>query len=216
MKPLKAIVADDHDIVRKGLIFLLKSSGRAEVAGEAKDGREALRLAQERFPDVVIMDIAMPSLNGIDAAAQILKQSPRTAIILLSMFSDEDFVIRALKAGVKGYLLKDTVERDLLPALDAVSKGRHFFSAAIGEVLLEDYMRQLKQRGLSDSYELLTDREKEIFQLVAEGKTNKEVAAVLNLSPLTIETHRSNIMEKLNLHSAFDIILYGVRKKIIS
>ena len=216
MKVLKTVVADDHDIVRRGLTFLLKNSGRAEVVGEAKDGREAVRITQDKFPDIVIMDIAMPSLNGIDAAAQILKQSPRTAIILLSMFSDEDYIIRALKAGVKGYLLKDTVESDLLPALDAVSKGRHFFSAAIGEVLLEDYMRQLKQRGLSDSYELLTDREKEIFQLVAEGKTNKEVAVLLNLSPLTIETHRSNIMEKLNLHNTVDIVLYAVRKKIIS
>jgi two-component system, NarL family, response regulator NreC len=216
MKRLKTVVADDHDVVRKGLTFLLNQSGRAEVVGEAKDGREVLRIVQEKSPDIVIMDIAMPSLNGIDAAAQIVKQSRGTTVIVLSMFSDEDYVIRALKAGVKGYLLKDTVESDLLPALDAVSKGRHFFSAAISEVLLEDYMRQLKQRGLTDSYELLTDREKEIFQLVAEGRTNKEVAALLNLSPLTVETHRANIMEKLNLHSTVDIVLYAVRKKIIS
>jgi two-component system, NarL family, response regulator NreC len=216
MKLLKTVVADDHDIVRRGLTFLLNRSGRAEVVGEAKDGREVLRIVQEKAPDIVIMDIAMPRLNGIDAAAQIARQSPRTIVILLSMFSDEDYIIRALKAGVKGYLLKDTVERDLLPALDAVSKGGHFFSAAIGEVLIEDYVRQLKQRGLSDSYDLLTDREKEIFQLIAEGKTNKEVAGLLNLSHLTVETHRSNIMDKLNLHNTVDIVLYAVRKKIIS
>ena len=216
MRLLKTVVADDHDVVRKGLVFLLTRSGRAEVVGEARDGRELLKIVQEKSPDVVIADIAMPSLNGIDAAGQIIKQSPGTAVIVLSMFSDEDYIIRALKAGVKGYLLKDTVESDLLPAIDAISKGRHFFSAAISEVLLEDYMRQLKQKGLSDSYELLTDREKEIFQLIAEGKTNKEVAGLLNLSPLTIKTHRSNIMEKLNLHSTVDIVLYAVRKKIIS
>jgi DNA-binding NarL/FixJ family response regulator len=216
MKLLKTIVADDHDVVRKGLVFLLSRSGRAEVVGEAVDGRQVLQLVQEKVPDLVIMDIAMPSLNGIDAAAQIIKQCPSTAVIVLSMFSDEDYIIRALKAGVKGYLLKDTVESDLLPAIDAIAKGRHFFSAAISEVLVEDYMRQLNQKGLRDSYDLLTDREKEVFQLLAEGKTNKEAASLLNLSHLTIETHRSNIMEKLNLHNTADIVLYAVRKKIIS
>ncbi len=215
MKVLRTVVADDHDVVRKGLVFLLSRSGRAEVVGEAKDGRDVLKLVAERSPDLVIVDIAMPHLNGIDAAAQITRHSPGTAVIVLSMFSDEDYILRALKAGVKGYLLKDTVEGDILPALDAISKGRHFFSAAIGEVLLEDYMRQLKQKGLSDSYQLLTDREKEVFQLLAEGKTNKEAAGILNLSPLTVDTHRSNIMEKLNLHSTVELVLYAVRKKIV-
>src|SRR5215470_4508249 len=146
MKPLTTIVADDHDVVRKGLVFLLGRSGRAEVIGEAKDGREAVRLAQERLPNLVIIDIAMPSLNGIDAASQIVKESPNTSVIILSMFADEDYIIRSLQAGVKGYMLKDTVESDLVPALDAISKGRHFFSTAISELLLEDYMRQLNQK----------------------------------------------------------------------
>jgi two-component system response regulator NreC len=215
MRLLKTIVADDHDVVRKGLVLLLGSSGRAEVIAEAKDGRDVVKLVEKHHPDLVIMDIAMPHLNGIDAAALITKQSKDTAVIILSMFSDEDYIIRALKAGVKAYLLKDTVESDLGAALEAVSKGRHFFSSSISEVLLEDYMRQLNQKGLTDSYQLLTDREKEVFQLLAEGKTNKEVAAVLHLSPLTVDTHRSNIMEKLNLHNTVELVLYAVRKKII-
>jgi two-component system, NarL family, response regulator NreC len=212
---LKTVVADDHDVVRKGLVFLLNRSGIAEVVGEAKDGREVLKVVRETTPDVVIIDIAMPFLNGIDAAAQIIKEFPACSVVVLSMFSDEDYIIRALKAGVKGYLLKDTVESDLLPAIEAISKGHHFFSGAITEVLLEDYMRQLTQKGLADSYELLTEREKEIFQLIAEGKTNKEVAVLLNLSHLTVETHRSNIMEKLNLHNTVDIVMYAVRKRIV-
>jgi two-component system response regulator NreC len=216
VKLLRTIVADDHDVVRKGLIFLLERSGKAEVVGEARNGREVLKLSDETHPDLVIMDISMPLLNGIDAAAQILKHSPATNVIMLSMYADEDYILRALMVGVKGYLLKDTVESDLMPAIDAISQGRRFFSASISEMLLEDYMRQLRQRGLNDTYELLTDREKEIFQLLAEGKANKEVAVLLNLSPLTVETHRSNIMQKLHLHSTADIVLYAVRKKIIS
>jgi len=215
MKLLKTVVADDHDVVRKGLVFLLSRSKRAEVVGEARDGRELLKVVEEQSPDLVILDIAMPSLNGIDAAAQIHKQNPKIALIVLSMFADEDYIIRALNAGISGYLLKDTVEGDLVPAIDAISQGRHFFSAAISEVLLDDYMRQLKQKGLTDSYDLLTEREKEVLQLLAEGSTNKEAAVTLNLSPLTVETHRSHIMEKLNLHNTAEIVLYAVRKKIV-
>jgi len=137
-------------------------------------------------------------------------------VIILSMHSDEDYVLRALNAGVKGYLLKDTVEIDLLRAITAVRAGRSFFSPAITDILLEDHMRQLKSKGLQDSYELLTAREKEILQLLAEGKTNKDVAGLLALSPLTVETHRSNLMQKLSLHSTAEIVLYAVRKKLIS
>jgi len=155
-------------------------------------------------------------VNGIDAAAQILKRRPETSVILLSMHADEDYVIRGLNAGVKGYILKESVERDLPLALEAVSKQRHFFSSAIGEVLLADYMRQLKHKHVPDSYDLLTEREKEVLQLLAEGKTNKDVAVLLNLSPQTIESHRANLMQKLGLHSTADIILYAVRKRIIS
>ena len=216
MSNTRILLADDHDIVRKGLRFLLGRSPDLEVVGEAADGRQAVRLAEELDAGIVIMDIGMPLLNGIDAAAQIVKRNAQTRVIVLSMHSDEDYVLRSLTAGVKGYLLKDTVEADLLRAIDAVRKGRPFFSPAVTKVMLEDYVRQLKEKGLQDSYDLLTEREKEILQLLAEGKSNKEVASVLNVSPLTVETHRSNLMQKLNLHSTAEIVLYAVRKKIIS
>jgi two-component system, NarL family, response regulator NreC len=215
MKVFKTVVADDHDVVRKGLIYLLSLSGRSEVVGEARDGLELLRLVERVLPDLAIIDIAMPSLNGIDAAARIRKQSPGTAIIMLSMFSDEDYVVRSINAGVKGFMLKDTVEIELSAALDAIAKGRSFFSAPVADMLAEEHMYQLKQKGLTDSYELLTGREKEVLQLIAAGNTSKDVAAILNISPLTIEKHRSNLMEKLNLHNTVELVLFAVRKKIV-
>ena len=216
MSKTRILLADDHDVVRKGLTFLLGRIKQTEVVGEATDGHQAVELAAQLAPTVVIMDVGMPFLNGIDAAAQILKRHPETSVILLSMHADEDYVIRGLNAGVKAYILKESVERDLPLALEAVGKQRHFFSLAISEVLLQDYIRQLKHKHVEDSYELLTDREKEVLQLIAEGKTNKDVAGLLNLSPQTIESHRANLMQKLGLHSTADIILYAVRKRIIS
>ena len=216
MSKTRIVVADDHDVVRKGLTFLLERINQTEVVGEAKDGRQAVDLVEKLIPGIVIMDVAMPLLNGIDAAVQILKRCPETAVILISMHADEDYVIRGLNAGVKGYILKESVERDLPLALEAVSQRRHFFSSAISEVLLEDYMRQLKHKGVEDSYELLTEREKEVLQLLAEGKTNKDAASLLDLSHLTIESHRAHLMQKLGLHSTADIVLYAVRKRIIS
>src|SRR5688572_14689192 len=211
----RILLADDHDIVRKGLRYLLDRNPDYEVVGEALDGRDAVKLSAELHADIVIMDVAMPLLNGIDAAEQIVRKNPQTGVIILSMHSDEDYVLRALTAGVKGYLLKDTVEADLLRAIAEVKRGRSFFSPAITEILLEDYMRQLKSKGLQDSYDLLTSREKEVLQLLAEGKSNKEVASLLDVSNLTVETHRSNLMQKLNLHSTAEIVLYAVRKKLI-
>ncbi|MCS6953186.1 MAG: response regulator transcription factor [Bryobacterales bacterium] len=216
MSKIRILLADDHSIVRRGLHYLLERSPDLEVVAEAADGREAVRLAEELAPDVVIMDIAMPQLNGIEATAQIVKRHPKAGVILLSMYSDEEYIVRALTAGAKGYLLKDSAESDLLRAVEAVAQGKTFFSPAIAQALLEDYVRTLQQRGLKDSYELLTDREKEILQLLAEGKSNKEVAALLNLSVYTVETHRANLMQKLNLHNTAEIVLYAVRKKIIS
>jgi DNA-binding NarL/FixJ family response regulator len=166
-------------------------------------------------PHVAVIDIAMPQLNGIEAAVQIQKASPATGVIMLSMYSDETYIMRALTAGAKGYLLKDTAEEDVLPAVRAVMQGKSFFSPAIAKTLLEDYVRYLRQRKLEDTYDLLTEREREVLQLLAEGKSNKEVAGVLNLSLSTIETHRTNLMQKLNLHSTAEIVLYAVRKKII-
>ncbi|MCS7314223.1 MAG: response regulator transcription factor [Bryobacterales bacterium] len=215
MSKIRILLADDHAVVRKGLRFLLERQPGMEVVGEASDGREAVRLAAELKPHVVVMDIGMPQLNGIEAAAQIVKQNPQIHVVMLSVHSDESYLLRALTAGAKGYLLKDSAEEDLVRAVQVAAQGKPFFSPVISEKLLEDYMRYLQQRGLKDSYDLLTDREKEILQLLAEGKSNKEVATLLNLSPYTVETHRTHIMQKLNLHNTAEIVLYAVRKGII-
>ena len=186
-----------------------------EVVAEAGDGREAVRLAEESTPDVAILDVAMPLLNGIEAGRQIVRKVPGTRVLVLSMYSDEAYVTQMLRAGASGYLLKDSADVDLLHAVDAVSKGKSFFSPAIARVIADDYIRHLADRGITDRYESLSEREREIFQLIAEGKTNKEIAALLFLSPSTVDTHRSRIMEKLDVHSAAELVLYAVRKGVI-
>lgn len=216
MKTVRIVLADDHTVVRKGLRLLLESVAQFQVVGDAADGRQAVALADEHRPDVVVMDIAMPLLNGIEAARQISAKLPQTAIVFLSMHSDEAYVIKALKVGARAYLLKDSAENDLINAVKAVSEGKSFFSPAVSKVLAEDYMRQMQEHGVDDSFELLTTREREILQLFAEGKSNKEVANLLNLSLYTVETHRGNIFQKLNLHSTADLILYAVRKGVIA
>ena len=212
----KVLVADDHGVVRKGLRLLLEQYPELAVIGEAANGREAVTMAAALSPQVVILDVAMPILNGIEAAEQILKANSQMGVILLTMHADESYVLRALHVGVKGYLLKESAEDDLLLAIRAVAHGKPFFSRAINEVLLEDYMRVLKQQGLSDSFELLTVREREVLQLLAEGKTNKEVATLLDVSPYTVESHRTNLMQKLNVHNTAEIVLYAVRKGLVS
>jgi two-component system response regulator NreC len=216
MSKIRILVADDHGIVRKGLRFLLDRQEGMEVVGEASDGREAVQLSEELKPHVVIMDVAMPQLNGIDAAAQIIRNSPTTGVVMLSMHADESYLVRALGVGAKGYLLKDSAEVDIVRAVQVISQGRPFFSPQIAQSLLEDYVRTLQQKGLQDSYDLLTEREREVLQLLAEGKSNKEVATILDLSTYTVETHRTNLMHKLNLHNTAEIVLYAVRKKIIA
>lgn len=216
MSPVRIVLADDHTVMRNGLRLLLERQPNLQVVGEAADGRQAVALSESAHPDVVIMDIGMPNLNGIEAARQIVNHNSRTAIAILSMHADESYVIRALKAGARAYLLKDSAEADLLAAVRALTEGKSFFSPAISKILVEDYMRQLQSRGAEDTYELLTNREREILQLLAEGKTNKEVANMLNLSLYTVETHRTHILQKLNLHSVPELILYAVRKRIIS
>ncbi|HUI56293.1 MAG TPA: response regulator transcription factor [Bryobacteraceae bacterium] len=215
MKTVRILLADDHTIVRKGLRLLLENHPGFAVVAEAADGHEAVALAEQHKPEVVVMDIAMPILNGIEAARQITAKNPQTAVLFLSMHSDEGYVLKALKAGARAYLLKDSAEYDLINAVKAVTEGKAFFSPAISKMLVEDYMRQMRERQVEDSYELLTTREREVLQLLAEGKNNKEVATLLNLSLYTVETHRSNILQKLNLHSGADLILYAVRKGVI-
>lgn len=212
---IRVLLADDHSIVRKGLRSTLESEAGIEIVGEAANGRETVRLCAQLKPSIAVIDIGMPQLNGIDAAMQVGKVSPHTKVIILSMHSDETYILRALTAGAKGYLLKDTAEDDLLPAVKAIAAGKSFFSPAIAKTLLEDYVRFLRQRGIEDSYDLLTDREKEVLHLLAEGHSNKEVACLLGIGVSTTETHRMNLMQKLNLHSTAEIILYAVRKRII-
>ena len=196
--------------------LLFERTPDIQVVGEAADGREAVRLAEELEPDVVIMDIGMPLLNGLEAASQIIRANERIGIIILSMYNDESYMLRALNAGAKGYLLKDTADDDVERAIRSVAIGKPFFSPAIAQTLLEDYVRLMRERRVQDSYDLLTEREREILQLLAEGKSNKEVATILDVSPYTIETHRTNLMQKLGLHNTAEIVLYAVRKGIIA
>jgi DNA-binding NarL/FixJ family response regulator len=212
---LRALLADDHSIVRRGLRSLLEEAGHAVVA-EAADGLEAVQLAEEHQPDLLILDIGMPKLNGIEVAARTQKLAKPPGVIILSMHADESYIIRALAAGARAYLLKSATDEDLLPAVRAVASGKPFFSPAVAAVLVEDYVRRLQTKGLTDSFDLLTDREKEVLQLLAEGRSNKEVATQLNVGVSTIETHRANLMQKLNLHSTAEIVLYAVRKGIIA
>jgi len=215
VKKVGVLLADDHTLIRAGLRMVVEAQPDLAVVGEANDGREAVAMAQALKPDVAVMDIGMPSLNGIEAARQIRGTLPQTQIVMLSMHSDEGYILRALKAGAKAYLLKDSAEADLARAIRAAAAGKSFFSPAVGKVLLEDYMRRLQRTGLEDSYELLTPREREILQLVAEGNSSKEIADLLNLSVYTVETHRARVMQKLNLRGIPELILYAVRKGII-
>ena len=216
MRSIRILLADDHTIVRKGLRMLLESHEGFCIVAEAADGREAVALAEQFHPDVVVMDVAMPVLNGIEAARQICSSGTQSAIVFLSMHSDEAYVLKALKSGAKGYLLKDSAEHDLINAVKTVSEGKAFFSPAISKMLVEDYVRQMREQNVEDSYDLLTTREREVLQLLAEARSNKEVATFLDLSLHTVETHRGHIMQKLNLHSGAEMILYAIRKGVIA
>jgi two-component system, NarL family, response regulator NreC len=216
MTLIRILLADDHTVVRKGLRLLLESQPGFTVVADAPNGREAVALAEQHRPDVVVMDVAMPILNGIEAARQILAKQPQAAIVFLSMHADESYVLRALKAGARAYLLKDSAEHDLIDAVHAVSEGKAFFSPAISKMLVEDYVRQMHEQKVEDSYDLLTNRERQVLQLLAEGRSNKEVATFLDLSLHTVETHRGHIMQKLSLHSGAEMILYAIRKGVIT
>jgi two-component system response regulator NreC len=216
MKKRRILLADDHAVTRAGLRALLERQPNIEVVGEAEDGRQLVDLAASLAPDIAVVDIAMPNLNGIEASRQIVAKQPRLSVVILSMYSDETYVMRALEAGARAFLLKDSAIADLIGAVDAVSQGKSFFSPKISRILAEDYVRTLRQKGAADSFELLTAREREILQLLAEGKTNKDVATFLNISVYTVETHRNNVLQKLGLHNTAELVLYAVRKRIIS
>lgn len=215
MSRVRLLLADDHTMVRQGLRKLLEERVDWEVVAEASDGREAIKLAEQHRPDVAILDVAMPLLNGIEATRQITKRVPSTRVLVLSMHADEVYVTQVLRAGATGYLLKDSADADLMEAVAAVAQGKSFFSPAIARVMLDDYVRQLADKGIVDRFDSLSEREREIFQLIAEGKTNKEIAGLLGVSPSTIETHRGHILEKLDCHNAAEIVLYAVRRGVI-
>lgn len=213
---LRLLLGDDHTLVRHGLRKILEERADWEIVGEADDGRSAVKKALALHPDVAVLDIGMPLLNGIDATRQIVHKAPKVKVLILSMHSDETYVTRALNAGAAGYLLKDSAGKDLIKAVTAVSQGEAFFSPAVSRLMLDDYMRRAATGGVTDRYDTLSDREREIFQLVAEGRSNKEVAELLGISPATVETHRARILQKLDVHNTAELVLYAVRRGVIS
>lgn len=211
----RVLLADDHPLIRSGLRTLLERSGEFKVVAEAANGAEAIELALALNPDVVMLDVQMPRLGGPDAAKHLCAKMPGARVLMLSMHADEGYVLRALNAGVKGYLLKASPEADVLAAVRAVAAGQSYFSPEITKVLSEEYISEIRRKGLEDSYETLTLREKEIMTMLVAGTSNKEIAEKLFVSPATVETHRTNIFQKLNIHNLPELILYAVRKGLI-
>ncbi len=212
----RVLIADDHALVRQGMRSLLSDAPDVEIVGEAVDGREAVLLSEQLRPDIAIIDISMKELNGIEAIAQVRRKSPATLVIALSMFGEERYVTRAVKAGAKAYVLKDSSGEDLLQAIHAVLGGQSFFSPSVAKVMLEAYSRGLDGVVVEDRYELLTDREREIYQMLAEGKTNKIIAEELGLKMHTVETHRLRVMNKLDVHNMAQLVLSAVRRGVVA
>lgn len=216
MGKLRLLIGDDHTIMRQGLRKILEERSDWEVVGEAGNGRSAVQQAIELEPDVAILDIGMPQLNGIDATAQISRKLPSVQVLILSMHEDEAYITRAVRAGARGYLLKDSAGADLIGAIAAVAAGKSYFSPLVARVVLDEYVRRLADRGIVDRYESLSEREREIFQLVAEGRSSREIAELLSVSPATVETHRTHILQKLDIHSTAELVLYAVRRGVIA
>jgi two-component system response regulator NreC len=207
---IRILLADDHAVVRQGFKMILAAQADMEIVGEAGNGREALDLAGQLQPDLVVMDVAMPELNGIEATRRLADLSPRTRVLALSMHKDSVYVREILRAGARGYLLKDAISSDLLAAVRAVARGEGYLSPGVSDAVLNDY-----RRHVTDPIDLLSSREREVLQMIAEGKTNKEIATVLNLSVYTVDAHRGRIMEKLNLHSVNELVRFAVRSGLI-
>ena len=213
---LRILLADDHMLVRQGLRKILEEQPDWEIVAEASDGREAVRQAVALEPDVVVLDIGMPLLNGIEATRQIARRFPTINILILSMHAQEAYVTQAMKAGARGYLLKDSADTDLIRAVAAVASGKSFFSPVVAKVMLDDYVRHMTDKGIVDRFETLSEREREIFQLIAEAYSNKEIAEMLSVSPATVETHRAHILQKLDVHNTAELVLYAVRRGTVS
>ena len=215
MTPIRVELADDHTLLRQGLRRILEDHPQFAVIAEASSGLEAVQLAREHHPDIAVLDIGMPELNGMEAAAQIRRHSPRTAVVILSMHKDERYVLRAVDAGARGYLLKDAVEGELVEALERIHQGGTVFSPAIAALLNDGHLRRLRDAGVEDRYELLTERERQLYQMLAEGRSNRDIAARLCLSLHTVETHRTRIMEKMDVHNAAELVLSAVHRGLI-
>jgi DNA-binding NarL/FixJ family response regulator len=217
LEMLRILVADDHDVARRGIRALLESHPGWQVCGEAHDGREAIELADTLKPDLILLDIGMPNLNGLEAARQILATSPNASILILTMHDTEHVVREVLRAGARGFLLKSDAGSDLITAVEALQNHRTFFTTKVSRMVLEGYLTRDRDDGheMPSAQSILTAREREVIQLLAEGKTSKEVAVTLNLSVKTAETHRTNLMRKLNLHSVADLTRYAVRNGIV-
>ena len=216
MPRVRILLADDHAIIRRGLRALLAHEPAFEIVAEAADGRQAVELAQREKPQVAVLDVAMPVMNGIEATRQIRARLPDTQVVMLTVHSDEAYLLSALKAGARGYVLKSSAELEVVEAVRAVSAGKAFFSPRVSRILADEYVRYLEERHVTDSYDLLSARERQVLQLLAEGQSNKDVATILNLSPTTVICHRQHIFQKLNLHGVADLILYAIRKGVIS
>jgi two-component system response regulator NreC len=216
MAKIRILLGDDHILMRQGLRKILEERAEWEVVAEASDGRDAVRQASAVRPDVAILDIGMPLLNGIEATRQIVRKVPDIRVLMLSMHSAEAYIIQALKAGARGYLLKDAADVELIRGVMAVASGKSYFSPAVSKVMLDDYVKHLAERGIVDRFDSLSEREREVFQLVAEGHTNKEIADLLYVSPVTVETHRAHILQKLDVHNMAELVLYAVRRGVIS
>lgn len=216
MTGLRLLLGDDHTLVRQGLRKLLEARSAWQVVAEVGDGQAAIRQSAALAPDIAILDIGMPLLNGVEAARQIKRCSPGVRVLILSMYADEAYVTRAVQAGVAGYLLKDAAGKDLITAVEAIAAGQAFFSPAIARFMADDFVRRLDGKRVTDRYETLSPRERQLFQLFAEGRTNKEAAALLDLSAATVETHRARILEKLDVHNAAELVLYAVRRGVIA
>jgi two-component system, NarL family, response regulator NreC len=210
MKRIRILLADDHAVVRQGFKMILSAQPEMEIVGEAGNGREAIELAESLKPDIVVMDVAMPELNGIEATRRLSTSSPHARVIALSMHKDNVYVREILRAGARGYLLKDSVAADVVSAIRAVARGESYLSPAVSNAVLDDY-----RKHVTNPIDLLSSREREVLQMLAEGKTNKEIAVVLNLSVYTVDAHRGRIMEKLNVHSINELVRFAVRNGLI-
>ena len=216
MGPVRILIADDHAIIRRGLRVLLETEPGFEIVAEAADGVEAVDLAASESPNVAILDISMPNLNGLEAARRISGRIDGVQLIMLTVHADEGYLLSALKAGARGYVLKSSAECEIVEAVRAVVQGKAYFSPSVSRILADDYMHYLEATRVEDEYDLLTGRERQILQLLAEGKGNKDIATLLDLSPTTVICHRQHIFQKLNFHSLADLILYAIRKGVIA